>query len=69
MPLAQLVNSIPALSQTSDDEIDRAPEDIVKAGRATKRIIVPVPLAGPQLGAGVALGAVWFYTPGAASRP
>lgn len=37
--------------------------------RATKRLIVPVPLGNPELGGGLALASVWFYQPGGSVRP
>jgi hypothetical protein len=59
----------PIWAETPDDEIETITDRAELAARATNRIIVPVPLAGPQLGAGIALGAVWFYSPTASSRP
>jgi hypothetical protein len=59
----------PLWAATPDDEIETVAEEAALASRATNRLIVPVPLAGPQLGAGIALGAVWFYSPSASSRP
>lgn len=61
--------SQPSWAETPDDEIETINDRAELASRATNRVIVPVPLAGPQLGAGLALGAVWFYTPSTASRP
>jgi hypothetical protein len=61
--------SQPSWAETPDDEIETITDRAERASRATNRVIVPVPLAGPQLGAGLALGAVWFYTPSASSRP
>jgi hypothetical protein len=59
----------PTWAETPDDEVETLVDRAELAARATNRIIVPVPLAGPQLGAGIALGAVWFYSPSASSRP
>lgn len=59
----------PLWAATPDDEVETIADKAELASRATNRLIVPVPLAGPQLGAGIALGAVWFYSPSASSRP
>lgn len=59
----------PLWADPPDDGIETAADQVELAARASSRIIVPVPLAGPQLGFGVALGAVWFYAPAANSRP
>jgi hypothetical protein len=64
-----LATAQPLAAQTPDDELDTIAERAELASRATNRVIVPVPLAGPQLGAGLAFGAVWFYSPSASSRP
>lgn len=59
----------PLWAETPDDEVETIADRAELASRATSRVIVPVPLAGPQLGAGLGLGAVWFYSPSASSRP
>lgn len=56
-------------AQTPDDEVESLTDRAELASRATNRVLVPVPLAGPQLGIGLGLGAVWFYSPSASSRP
>jgi outer membrane protein assembly factor BamA len=64
-----MVAAQPTWAETPDDEIETIVDQVELSSRATNRIIVPVPLAGPQLGAGLGLGAVWFYSPSASSRP
>lgn len=64
-----MMTAQPILAETPDDEIETIADQAELVSRATNRIIVPVPLAGPQLGVGIALGAVWFYSPSASSRP
>ena len=59
----------PLRAETPDDEIETIVDEAEQASRATNRIIVPVPLAGPQIGAGLAVGAIWFYSPAGSSRP
>jgi hypothetical protein len=59
----------PALAQGDEDDLDSVDDLTEQAARATNRVIVPLPLGGPQLGAGLALGAVWFYTPPGSARP
>jgi len=41
----------------------------VDTSRTGNRIIVPVPMGDPELGAGLALAAVWFYQPSGSVRP
>ena len=55
---ALLASAAPLRAETPDDEIETVTDQVELASRATNRVIVPVPLAGPQLGAGVALGAI-----------
>ena len=59
----------PLREQTLDNEVETITSGAELISRATNRVIVPVPLAGPQLGFGLGLGAVWFYSPSASSRP
>lgn len=59
----------PLWAETPDDELEAITDRAALAARAVNRVIVPVPLAGPQLGVGLGLGAVWFYAPRAESRP
>ncbi len=59
----------PLHADPTDDELDPIVEKAALAARATSRLIVPVPLAGPQIGAGLAIGAVWFYSPRGSERP
>jgi hypothetical protein len=66
---AVLLVAAPLHAQTPDDEVETIADRAELAARAVNRVIVPVPLAGPQLGAGVALGAVWFYSPSPEARP
>jgi hypothetical protein len=67
--LAMAMAASATSAETPDDEVETIAYRAELMGRATNRVIVPVPLAGPQIGAGLALGAVWFYSPAAASRP
>lgn len=69
VPFITIVAALPVHAEPPDDAIERTADDAVKVGRASNRIVVPVPFVGPQLGAGLALGAVWFYSPAAGSRP
>jgi hypothetical protein len=64
-----LLPSLPALADPQDDELETLVDKAALASRATNRLIVPVPLAGPQIGAGLAVGAVWFYSPRGSERP
>jgi hypothetical protein len=66
---ALMLAAVPLCAQTPDDEVETIADRAELAARAVNRVIVPVPLAGPQLGAGVALGAVWFYSPSPEARP
>ena len=67
--LIAAVSTTPVLADPADDELETMVDKSVLASRATSRIIVPVPLAGPQIGVGLALGAVWFYSPRGSPRP
>lgn len=51
------------------DELDKELEATTQTARATNRVLIPVPLANPQIGAGIGLAAVWFYTPPGSTRP
>jgi hypothetical protein len=66
---ALVLVAVPLPAQTPDDEVETIAERAELAARSVNRVIVPVPLAGPQLGAGLALGAVWFYSPVPEARP
>ena len=59
----------PLRAEPPDNEVETITDQAELASRATNRVIVPVPLATPQLGFGLGLGAVWFYSPSASSRP
>jgi len=58
-----------ASAESADDEIEAIGDKAIQSRRASSRIIIPVPLATPQLGAGLLLGTAWFYSPAASSRP
>jgi hypothetical protein len=64
-----LMAAAPLRAEPPDDTVETAEDQVELASRVTNRVIVPVPLAAPQIGVGVALGAVWFYSPSASSRP
>jgi hypothetical protein len=59
----------PLHAEPPDDDLETLVERTKVVSRTTSRVIVPVPLAGPQIGAGIAVGAVWFYTPTGSLRP
>lgn len=70
--MALLLLSAPLRAEAPDgphDELDKELEAATETARATNRVLIPVPLANPQIGAGVGLAAVWFYTPPGSTRP
>jgi hypothetical protein len=54
---------------SGQDELDTGVEAATETARAVNRVLIPVPLVNPQLGAGLGLAAVWFYTPPGSTRP
>ncbi|MBH0113436.1 BamA/TamA family outer membrane protein [Novosphingobium sp. YJ-S2-02] len=52
------------------EETEDAAQGIAEAGeKPRERIIIPVPIGDPQLGAGLALATALFYQPGKSTRP
>ena len=66
---ALLIFSTSALAEPPDQEIEEISETTANVGKSTERIIVPVPITDPQLGAGLGLGVAWFYSPQGSKVP
>jgi outer membrane protein assembly factor BamA len=49
--------------------VDQLLEVAEETARATNRVLIPVPLVNPQIGAGFGIASVWFYTPPGSTRP
>jgi len=64
-----LLLALPLPAETSEEELEALGDKAIIGGLATSRIIIPVPLVTPQLGAGLGVGAAWFYTPSGSARP
>lgn len=57
------------VSDELDTVTDAGLDPARRAENDTNRVIVPVPFGSPQLGAGLALAAAWFYQPESSARP
>lgn len=75
VPAVLLAVALPTATLRAEDVV--GPEDDVdqllvaaeETARATNRVLIPVPLVNPQIGAGLGLASVWFYTPPGSTRP
>jgi len=58
-----------ARCETPADDMSELADQAAEVVSATNRIIVPIPIADPQLGTGLGLGVGWFYKPSGSTIP